>query len=74
MILTININIENARKTLIMSAGSLEEANIYKNMSDEEVKDKVLQHCRCWSIEEIKNLSAWQPLPEPYNAERSEKE
>ena len=52
MIATIEINIENARKALIISAGSMQEAKMYENFSDEEIKDKVLNHCKCWGITE----------------------
>lgn len=55
MITTVNIDIENARKALKISAGSLEEAKIYENYSDEEIKDKVLSHCKCWGITEYVN-------------------
>lgn len=30
----------------------LHEAKIYENYTDEEIKDKVLQHCKCWGITE----------------------
>lgn len=54
MITTVSIDIEKARKALILSAGSVEEAKIYENYTDEEIKDKVLQHCKCWAITECK--------------------
>ena len=54
MTTTIEINIENARKALILSSGSVEEAKLYENYTDEEIKDKVLQHCKCWAITECK--------------------
>lgn len=52
---TININTEAARNVLYMAAGSYEESEIIKNMSDEEIKNKVLQHCKCWGISEVKD-------------------
>lgn len=48
MITTVNIDIEKARKVLTISAGSIEEAKIYENYTDEEIKDNVLSHCKCW--------------------------
>ncbi len=55
MTVSINIDIENARKALKLSAGSLEEAKVYENYTDEEIKDKVLSHCKCWGITENVN-------------------
>lgn len=55
MIVTIDINIENARKTLVVSAGSLEEMKQIEALDDEGVKDLVIKHCKCWSISEVKN-------------------
>ena len=55
MRVNVNIDIENARKALKLSAGSLEEANVYENYTDEEIKDKVLSHCKCWGITEYIN-------------------
>lgn len=58
MITTIEINIENARKALMLSAGSMEEAKLYENYMDEEIKDKVLNHCKCWGITECEVVEA----------------
>ena len=58
MITTVEINIENARKALMLSAGSMEEAKLYENYTDEEIKDKVLSHCKCWGITECKAVIA----------------
>lgn len=55
MITTVNIDIEKTRKALTISAGSMEEAKIYENYSDEEIKDKVISHCKCWGITENVN-------------------
>lgn len=55
MRVTIDINIEAARSSLYISAGSMEEAAIIDNMTEEEVKDKVLKHCKCWGITEAKD-------------------
>jgi len=55
MTVSINIDIENARKALKLSAGSLEETKVYENYTDEEIKDKVISHCRCWGITESKD-------------------
>ncbi len=53
MIVQINIDIENARKTLEVCACSLEEYQMVRSMTDTEIKDLVLQHCKCWGISEI---------------------
>lgn len=55
MRVNVDIDIENARKALTLSAGSIEEAKLYENYTDEEIKDKVLSHCKCWGITEYKN-------------------
>ena len=47
---TIDIDIETARSMLYVSAGSYEEAGIILSMTDEEVVDAVLKHCKCWGI------------------------
>lgn len=54
MIVTVNIDIENARKTLEVASGSLEQAQLIGAMTDEEIKDEVLKHCKCWSMKEVK--------------------
>ena len=54
MIVTIEINIETAKSALEMSAGSYEQYQQISKMSDEEVKDAVLKHCKCWGISEVK--------------------
>lgn len=51
----ININIKMARKVLYISSGSYEESEIITNMSDEEVRDAVLKHCKCWGISKKEN-------------------
>ena len=53
MIVTIDIDIENARKALICSSGSFEEAKHIERMSDIEIKDTVIRHCKCWGIKEV---------------------
>lgn len=53
MVVQINIDIENARKTLEVCSGSLEEYQKIRGMTDTEIKDFVLQHCKCWGISEI---------------------
>lgn len=55
MHVNVDIDIEKARKALTLSAGSIEEAKIYENCTDEEIKDKVLSHCKCWGMTEYKN-------------------
>lgn len=55
MLVTVNIDIEKARKALKLSATSMEEAKVYENYSDEEIKDKVISHCKCWGITEYIN-------------------
>ena len=47
---TINVDIEAAKSALYISSGSYEESEIILNMSDEEVVDAVLRHCKCWGI------------------------
>ena len=49
------VNVDIARKALKLSAGSVEEAKLYENYTDEEIKDKVLSHCKCWGMTEYKN-------------------
>ena len=48
---TIKINIENARKVLMLSAGSLQEMEIYKKMSNNEIVDKVISRFKCYGVE-----------------------
>ena len=52
---TIDINIDNARMSLIVASGSYERAEQIEHMSDEEIKDLVIKHCLCWGISEVKN-------------------
>ncbi len=52
MIANINIDIEKARRALKLSAGSMEEARIYENSTDEEIKDMIISHCKYWGITE----------------------
>ena len=47
---TINVDIEAAKSALYISSGSYEESEIILNMSDEEVVNAVLKHCKCWGI------------------------
>lgn len=51
----IDINIDNARMSLIVASGSYERAEQIEHMSDEEIKDLVIKHCLCWGISEVKN-------------------
>lgn len=51
----IDINIEHARMSLLVSAGSFEQSQLIEKMSDEEVKNLVIKHCRCWGISEVKD-------------------
>ena len=53
MRVTIDIDIENARSVLYISSGSFEQSELIKNMTDEEVKNAVIKHCRCWGISEV---------------------
>lgn len=46
----IEVDVEAARSALYISSGSYEEAGIILNMTDEEVVDAVLKHCKCWGI------------------------
>ena len=50
---TIDIDIEAAKSALYISSGSYEEAGIILNMTDEEVVDAVLRHCKCWGIHKV---------------------
>lgn len=52
MQVTVNIDLESARKALLVSAGSLEHEKILSNLSDEEVKNQILKHIQCWGISE----------------------
>lgn len=47
---TLEVDIETARNALYISSGSCEAARIVLNMTDEEVVDAVLKHCKCWGI------------------------
>ena len=47
---TIEVDIEAARNALYISSGSYEAAGIVLSMTDEEVVDAVLKHCKCWGI------------------------
>lgn len=55
MLVTVNIDIEKARKALTLSDTSMEEAKVYENYSDEEIINKVISHCNCWGITEYIN-------------------
>lgn len=55
---TIAINVENARKVLVNSSGSVKEAEIIEAMTSDEIKDEVLKHCKCWAITEVKGDNA----------------
>ena len=46
----IDVDIETARNALYISSSSYEAAGIVLNMTDEEVVDAVLKHCKCWGI------------------------
>ena len=48
----IDINIEHARMSLLVSAGSFEQSQLIEKMSDEEVKNQVIKHIYCWGITE----------------------
>lgn len=48
----IDINIENARRSLLISAGSFEQSQLIEKMSDEEIKNQVMKHIYCWGITE----------------------
>ena len=54
MILTIDINIEAARKVLETCSGSVQEMNQIQGMDDEGIKDLVIKHSKCWGISEVK--------------------
>ena len=54
MVVTINIDIETAKSALTISAGSYEQYQQISNMTDEEVKDAVLNHTKCWGISEVR--------------------
>ena len=54
MKVTVAIDIKFARKVLVMSSGSKQEAEIIEAMNDVEIKDEVLKHCKCWAITEVK--------------------
>lgn len=47
----INVDIGIARNALYISAGSYEESEIILKMSEEEVINTVLRHCKCWGIQ-----------------------
>ena len=53
MIISVDIDIESARKALEVSADSLEEYQMIRGMANTEIKDLVLQRCKCWGISEI---------------------
>lgn len=50
-VISITINIENARKTLELSSGSFEQAMILRDMTDDEIIDKVISHMKCYGVE-----------------------
>ena len=56
MIVQINIDIDGARKTLETCAGSLQEMQLIQGMSDDEIKNLVLKHSKCWGISEVKSM------------------
>ena len=58
MITTICTLIFQYKIALMLSAGSAEEAKLYENYMDEEIKDKVLNHCKCWGITECEIVEA----------------
>lgn len=51
MKVVIDVNIEAAKSALYISSGSYEESEIILNMTDEEVVNAVLKHCKCWGIQ-----------------------
>ena len=55
MQITIDIDTFNARRMLIISAGSIEQANLYEHMTETEIKDEVLKHIKCWGIKEVRS-------------------
>lgn len=54
MQVTINIDTFNAKHMLIISAGSIEQADRYEHMTETEIKDEVLKHIKCWGIKEVR--------------------
>lgn len=56
VIVQINIDIDGARKTLETCAGSLQEMQLIQGMSDDEIKNLVLKHSKCWGISEVKSM------------------
>ena len=50
-VISITINIENARKTLELSSGSFEQAMMLRDMTDDEIIDKVISHMKCYGVE-----------------------
>ena len=49
----IDIDIEQARKVLELTANGFEEMQIYENMPDGCIKKLVLKHIKCWAITEV---------------------
>lgn len=49
----IEIDIEQARKVLELTANGFEEMQIYENTPDECIKRLVLKHIKCWAISEV---------------------
>lgn len=46
----IDIDIKTARYALYISCGSYERSQIILHMTEEEVVNSVLKHCKCWGI------------------------
>lgn len=54
MEIKINIDIETAKSALTISAGNYEQYQNIMGMDDEEIKDSVMKHVKCWGISEVK--------------------
>jgi len=50
----VDIDIEKARTILETCAGSYEEMQQVSSMNDEQIKNLVVKHIKCWAVTEVK--------------------
>ena len=60
----IDIDINNARKVLKLSCGSVEKEKVIGMMSDEMIKNEVLRHIKCYGITEVKGKEVTHRTPD----------
>ena len=54
MIAAIKIDVSKAREILMLMAGSPEHANFIQSMTEDEIKNQVIKHIKCFGVTEVK--------------------